>query len=145
MIMNNKEEIPEISIEQIDEILEFLPIFEQEGFDFGEEPYLQKTGDKYFNFMGNFWSDEVSEFVHLLYDSNIIFSFDWPSWGKEAEKYYENPDELSRADLMILRKLMLVHVRQDRFCEGHLLAMFNEGHINAILRRLKEIREGMTK
>jgi hypothetical protein len=143
--MNKKEEIPEISIEQIDEILEFLPIFEQEGYDFGEEPYFQKTGEKHFNFMGNIWSEEVSEFVQLLYDSNFIFSFDWPSWGNEAVKYYENPDELSRADLMILRKLMIAHVRGDRFNEGHLLAMFNEGHINAILRRLKEIREGMTK
>ena len=47
------------------------------------------------------------------------------------------------ADSEPILKLLTTHVRKERFCEGHLAAMFEDGHIVALLRRLKVIREGM--
>jgi hypothetical protein len=35
------------------------------------------------------------------------------------------------------------HVRADRFVEGHLASVLESGHITAILRRLRGIREQM--
>jgi hypothetical protein len=37
--------------------------------------------------------------------------------------------------------LITIHVRKERFCEGHLPAVVKCGHMAALLRRLKELRE----
>ena len=46
---------------------------------------------------------------------------------------------LASADLLTLRKLLTTHIRADRFTEGHL----ESGHITAILRQLKQIRDAL--
>jgi hypothetical protein len=56
-----------------------------------------------------------------------------------AVKYVNDPDQIESADVEVLRKLLTTHVRQERFCEGYLAAMFENGHILALLRRLKQI------
>ena len=40
-----------------------------------------------------------------------------------------------------LLRLLTTHLRADRFCEGHLLGMFESGHIVRFLRRLKELED----
>ena len=45
---------------------------------------------------------------------------------------------------VVVCELVTAHVRADRFVEGHLVSVFESGHITAILRRLKQIREEMT-
>jgi len=57
-----------------------------------------------------------------------------------AGKYVEHPEMIESADTTAIRKLLTTHVRKDQFCEGHLAAMFENGHIVALLRRLKAIR-----
>jgi hypothetical protein len=37
--------------------------------------------------------------------------------------------------------LLTLHVRKERFCEGHIAAMVEAGYIQGILERLKEMRE----
>ena len=41
---------------------------------------------------------------------------------------------------MTLRKLLTYHSRVDHFNEGHFNEMTESGHITAILRRIKELR-----
>ena len=62
---------------------------------------------------------------------------------EEAERFFSNPETLEAADLLTLGKLSTTRLRKDRFVEGHLVSMFECGHIAAILRRLEEIREQM--
>ncbi len=71
-----------------------------------------------------------------LYDAHIIYSFDWPKWQKEAEKLYNDPAALRAATLSDLRKLLTVHARKDRFCDGHFAAAFDSGHLVAVLREV---------
>ena len=66
---------------------------------------------------------------------------DWVQWQDVAVEYVDLPDKINSADVVTIKKLFTTHVRKDRFCEGHLAAMFKNGHIVALLRRLKEIRE----
>jgi hypothetical protein len=66
--------------------------------------------------------------------------FDWGEWQPRAHALYRDPQALGRARLSTLRRLLTLHVRKDRFCEGHLAAMLAEGHIQAILRRIAELR-----
>jgi len=126
-----------LSTENIDAVLHFLPIFEADGFEFGEWEHNEGSFP-YFNL-----SDEVARFHQCLYDNNWIFSFDWPKWQDEAERLFDSPELLEKADLETIRKLLTLHARKERFCEGHLSGIFKEGHLTNILRRLRVLRQGM--
>jgi len=80
----------------------------------------------------------------MLHRQNIIVPFDWTSWREEAERYQMDAKALETADLLTLRNLLTVHVRAERFAEGHLASVFESGYITAVLHRLKQIREEMT-
>ncbi len=134
----NMDSIPEIGLQQIDAILKYLPIFEKQDYQFGQ--WMEPEGQfPYFSF-----SPEVNEFINMLHRQNIVIPFDWTSWREEAERYQTDAKALETADLLTLRKLFTVHVRAERFAEGHLASVFESGHITSILHCLKQIREKMT-
>jgi hypothetical protein len=122
-----------IGPQQIDAVLEFLPAFESPGYKFGEW-----TGSGYFSY-----SPEVDDWIRTLYEQNILLPFDWTRWREEAQRYRSTPGALQTAGLLTLRKLLTTHVRADRFVEGHLASVLESGHVTAILRRLKQIRDQM--
>ena len=61
-----------------------------------------------------------------------------------VRRHWFGPEMLEPADLETIRKLLTLHVRKERFCEGHLLGMFESGHLTKLLRRLHAIRRDMT-
>jgi hypothetical protein len=126
-----------LSLEQIDTILAFLPIFEHE--DFAPSKIAAPLGV----FPHYVLADELSHFQEALYENGFVFSFDWSSWQDEALRYFNEPELLHIANIQVLRKLLTLHVRKDRFSDGHLSEMVKCGHITFILRRLKELREGI--
>jgi len=133
-----KDSVPEIGLQQIDAILKYLPVFEKPDYQFGR--WVEPEGQfPYFSF-----SPEVDEFIGTLHEQNMIIPFDWRRWSAEVKRYQSDPAALETADLLTLRKLLTAHVRADRFTEGHLANVFESGHITAILRRLKQIRDEMT-
>ena len=123
--------VPDVGPQQMDAVLAHLPILERPGCPFGE---WDSAG--YFAY-----SPEVDAFVAALYAQDLLLVFDWPSWRAEAQRYLSQPEALETADLTTLRKLLTTHVRADRFSEGHLAGVLQSGHITAILRRLKAIRD----
>lgn len=126
--------------DQIDAILPFLKLFEQPDFVAGSHETDAGSGYPYFK-----KSESVGEFVQALYDNEWVTpEFDWPGW-KESEMYINSPESIQSAGTITILKLFTTHVRGDRFCDGHLAAMFESGHILAILRRLREIREEVDK
>lgn len=128
-------DIPDIGPEQINAVLRFLPVFEAPGYRFGE--WVVREGHMP-------WyraSAEVNAFVKALYAHELLVRFDWMSWQEQAQTYQDDPGALAQADLLTIRKLLTLHVRQDRFVEGHLASVLEGGHVAAILRRLKRIRE----
>jgi hypothetical protein len=128
---------PDVGRDQLDAVLAFLPIFERPGYTFGE--WITQEGQlPYFDY-----SADVLAFEKALYNQGIIFAFDWPAWGEEVKRYQSDAQALQRADLLALRKLLTAHVRADRFVEGHLASVLESGHITAILRRLRQIRDAM--
>ena len=135
--MTGNSEVPEVGRPQLDAVLKFLPIFEQPGYGFGE--WHSPAGQFPYYSM----SREVLDFIQALSAQEIIFSFDWPSWQEEAVQYVSDPGAVERADLLTLGKLLTTYVRKDRFVEGHLAHMLEDGHITAVLRQLKKIREEM--
>lgn len=125
---------------QIEALLPFWDRFTAEGFSVGT--WHSPPGHfPWFEF-----SESVTEFQRALYDNGWIApSFDWGEWQETAKEYVESPEKLESADAKTIQNLFTTHVRMERFCEGHLAAMFEKGHIMALLRRLKAIREKIKK
>ena len=70
-------------------------------------------------------------------------SFDWGKWQEAAQEYVEQPRKIETANITVIQKLLTTHVRKERFCEGHLAEMFENGHVLGLLRRLN-LRDGTT-
>lgn len=121
---------------QMDAILPFLDRFTADGFSVGT--WHSPPGQfPWFEF-----SEAVSQFQQALYNNGWIKPFDWGAWQETAREYVENPGKIESADAETIQKLLTTHVRKERFCEGHLAAMFENGHMVALLRRLRELRKG---
>ncbi len=129
---------------RIDALLAFLPAFEQEGDAW---PGEWKGGEKdaagviqmpWFDF-----SDTMLEFMRACAGNGWVApGISWVEPGLMRE-LIEQPAALSAADTDLIRQLLTTHVRGDRFHEGHLAAMVQNGHLLAILRRLAAIRDGL--
>lgn len=67
----------------------------------------------------------------------VLTDFDWSTWahGPECQRLVQNPDQIAVVDALTLARLLTAHLRQDRFCEGHLHSAFDGGHLLAIVRR----------
>ena len=63
----------------------------------------------------------------------------WPEWRDEAREIQEHPERLEQATVDTITRILSAHVLADRIKEGHLLKLFEEGHLQAILVRLDEI------
>lgn len=83
----------------------------------------------------------MQQFLQAFYASDFLISFDWSDWQDEARRYFADPELLQTADVLILRRLLTLHIRKDRFWDGHLCEMIERGHISSILRRLKALRK----
>jgi hypothetical protein len=82
------------------------------------------------------YNSVVLAFEQSLYRHGFIRDFDWPKWMPDAQRIFENPALLQRARMNTCVRLLTLHVRNERFCDGHLGAMLSAGHITAILRRM---------
>jgi hypothetical protein len=127
-----------INARQIEAVLPFLDRFEAAGFEAGA--WNSPPG----RLPWFVYAEAVTEFQAALYDNGWVApSFDWMEWQDTAREYVGSPDRIESADAETIQRLFTTHVRKERFCEGHLAAMFENGHIVALLRRLQEIRRAM--
>lgn len=118
------------SPQQIEAVLRFLPKFEKRGFKAGR--FVTKPGClPYFDYAA-----VVNQFTDALYANGFVFPFNWSNW---RTRHHTGAKLLRQAGLQTIRKLLCSHVRADRFCEGHLGAVIENGFIPAVLRRLQEL------
>lgn len=71
----------------------------------------------------------------------VLTDFDWSEWahGPECQALVKDPASVASADPLTLARLLTAHLRQDRFCEEHLQAAFQDGHLTAIVRRAEAL------
>jgi hypothetical protein len=120
----------------IDAILPYLELFEAPGFTFGH--WITEPG----HFPWFVFSEQAGSFHFDLYGYGWVQPFDWAAWLGDAYRYINDPALVESADVETIRKLLTLHVRSERFGEGHLSMMYDRGHLTALLRRLKAIRNG---
>lgn len=118
---------------ECDALLRFLAIFEAPGFVFAT--FKGKPGQLAYPILG----PEAEAFIDALQEHGWVVPYDWPAFQEKAAAYVADPSKLATADSSTLQKLLTLHVRKERFASGHLLEMYECGHIVAILKRMDAI------
>lgn len=128
-------EVPRI--EQIRTLLEFLPRLEAVKSP-QSRAWFERDAKGRLSFQ--VWNSKLSdELMQALYDNGFVFmGFEWSTWDG-ARQIAEHPEFLASADLETICKLLTVHARSDRFCEGHFGEVIENGEVLAIMRRLAAI------
>jgi hypothetical protein len=125
----------QMTLENIENILKFLTLFSSQNcqlYDIQTDP---PTLDPYT------YSKEFNNLITALYTENFVISFDWTKWQDEADGFVTTPELLNVADIYTIQKLFTSHVRQERFCSGHLAYLIDNGHFLTILQRLQAIHQ----
>jgi hypothetical protein len=129
--------IDRITIEEWQAIFELIPTIEQTE-NFGEFIPPERISDNFSIYKGFESSRVVDEFVKRAYDNNIVVSFDWMQWEEGRKIIESETKDFSGLDKYTLCKLLIAHIRNDRFCDGWLISRFTD---STILNILKELRE----
>ena len=83
----------------------------------------------------------LSEFISVIYATDFVVSFDWMDEYKQSTDLDpHNLEPIEKADLPTLRKLLIAHLRLDRFCDGHLKLLLSTGYLEKLIERLKVLR-----
>jgi hypothetical protein len=126
-----------LSPHQVEALVAYLPHFEAPDFSAGawhRGPHAIPVYN---------YSPSVQHFLQTLDQLDIIQPFDWGAWAHKACDLIEGKG-IDEADQVTLHKLLIAHIRADRFIEGQLASAFQAGHITAILRRLRDLQEVQT-
>lgn len=121
----------------MEDLLSLIPELESYKGSFGEHDFRKEGNTLH---MGSFfYSPLLDSIIDSIREAGLYFPFDWPSWQDEAERICYEKGELEKTDLETIRKLLTLHIRKERFCEGHLADVCESGLMLSTLRRLKTL------
>lgn len=135
--MGKEEETP--TREDLDAVLLHLPRLREEVESRMSDPNIAE------GLYTKEFSSAVRQVVKAFFRHRFMFPFNYQPWMDEARKLEENRELLAKADLDTLRKLVVVHWRQDYwdYDNAHWEFIAANGHLVALLDRLQEIAETM--
>jgi hypothetical protein len=81
------------------------------------------------------YSDAMNRVVQSLYDLDAVVPLNWPEW--DGVDRYRGHRALEHASVANAVRMMTAIVRADRFSEGMIAAMLEDGTLPAALRRLR--------
>lgn len=124
--------------ERLQSLAEYLPIVDAKDFSAGETVFPPDTPDGVSRFPYSNPSRPVQQFIKMVYEAEWVVSFDWSDWASSNEArdlFADDGLALSTAQPEQLRKMLTTCARRDRFCEGSLMADFESGLMQRIIRR----------
>lgn len=133
---------PQPPADQLDwePVLSFFPVLAAPDFDPGHLAGGDEVKPGVFNWPHVALAPPVKAFIACLYDTQVIADADWTTWLEDGGRVlYDDPEQLGRATLEQCRMLLIAHIRADRFTDGHLLSILQDGHLVAILTRIREL------
>ena len=130
----------EITKEDVDALLRFLPLFERPGRTFARWGEVEKNADGSISLPFPVYDEDVEEFFR------VVGQRGWLDYGykpAEAERMLWDAELVAGASLEQVRSMLTYCLRGERFGDGHWEALLKGGQLVALLRRLKAIREEM--
>ncbi len=116
-------------------LLDLIP--EIEATDkFGEPAGGEKNDKGVFQIPHYIESSIVEKFRESVLELGILISFDWSKWDEGRKIASNNEFNFDSIDIPTKCKLITAFVRNDRFCEGALVAAFESGLILKILQSI---------
>lgn len=124
---------------KIDELVRFLPAFELPGREF----IMRWEG-------GDTQADGSVTIPYPVYtaDVNLFFHYvSQPCWcdfdyaSKRVDALLENDEYIANASLGEIRTLLTFCARGERFCDGFWGGVLKRGRVQAVLRRLQDLRD----
>jgi hypothetical protein len=130
-----------LSVEEIDELLRFLPLFEIRDREYVKEWGGGETtpDGKAIQVPYPIYCDDVVEFFTL---AGQTYWSDFDYHPREAYTMLNDDECISTASLDQVRTMLTYCVRGERFADGHWAHMLESGCIVALLRRLAVLRGG---
>ena len=129
-----------ITVERVDELLAFVP-----GFDDPNREYIER-------WTGGETADGALVWPHPVYAPDVLAFFNlagqpcWSDYGykpAEAADMLADDDLIRSADLDQIKTMLTCCVRGERFCDGYWGAVLREGRVVLLLKRLAELRDQM--
>jgi hypothetical protein len=130
-----------ITQKRIDELLQFVPLFETPG-----RAYVKAPSD------GRESPEGVSTFPYPEYCEDVL-AFFWlagqPCWSdfhydpREAQALLSDDQFIDTCSLDQLKTLLTACVRSERFSDGAWLQLLESGRIVALLKRLAILRDAL--
>ena len=68
----------------------------------------------------------------------IMISFDWQSWVEGEKIANDETFDFDEIDILTKCKLITALVRNNRFCEGYLVGVFESGMVLKILKSIEK-------
>ncbi|HEX8354545.1 MAG TPA: DUF6508 domain-containing protein [Pyrinomonadaceae bacterium] len=130
----------EITRDDVDALLMFLPRFEKPGRKFARWGEVEKNADGSISLPFPVYDEDVEEFF------SRVGRHGWLDYGYQPEaaaRMLEDGEFIERASLEQVRTMLTYCVRGERFCDGLWESLLAGGQVVALLRRLKAIRERM--
>lgn len=130
-----------ITLESIDELLGFLPLFDVPGRNYVKAwAGGEATPDRAIAFAAPEYYDDVLEFFRLA--GQTCWS-DAEYDPGETRTMLTNDQFIDTCSLKDIKTLLTYCVRGERFSAGHWASVLESGSVVAILRRLAVLRESL--
>lgn len=85
----------------------------------------------------------LEEFLVDVYTSGFVVSYDWPQYYAENKSLLNDAAALQAMDLDSFRRIVIAHLRMDRFSEGHLRHLLDTGYFAALVERASQLRSSL--
>ena len=118
-------------------LLTLIPKIENTSF-FGECAGRDKDEEGYAQFPYCVPAPVVSQFLEIVYAIPIVIGFNWGEWDEGRKMARDENFDFDSTDLIKKCKLITAIVRNDRFCDGALVAAFESGLILKILKSIEK-------
>ena len=131
-----------ITRQRVDELLRYLPLFEAPDREFFDKwSGGEKTSDGAITMPHPVYLPDVEEFFRLAGQ---------PCWSDydydpvQAGKMLADEQLIRQASMAQVKTMLTYCARGERFCDGLWGAVLGSGRVQALLRRLRELREEIT-
>jgi hypothetical protein len=136
----------EPTMESLQALADFVPIFEAPDFVFGEWEDSKEHEPGVWSMPYVTYGPTALEFQRAAGGHGWVRpDIDWTKWAESAEarRLIDDPSLVATATARQLAQLLTTIIRGDRFNEGNMLNAFNSGHLTAIARRASVLADAM--